>query len=100
MTDMRIVNCETGEEIFVSFTDEEKAQRHALLLEKEPVALRKFRDKLLRDDVDAVVSNPIRWASMTDDKKQEWVDYRQALLDLPNQDGFPLNVIWPESPCD
>jgi len=29
---------------------------------------------------------------------QVWIDYRQALRDIPNQDAFPLNVIWPEEP--
>ena len=24
--------------------------------------------------------------------------YRQALRDVPQQDGFPDNVIWPEKP--
>ena len=27
-----------------------------------------------------------------------WAAYRQALRDLPQQDGFPLNVIWPTTP--
>lgn len=29
---------------------------------------------------------------------QVWLDYRQALRDIPDQDGFPLNVIWPTKP--
>ena len=28
----------------------------------------------------------------------EWGTYRQALRDLPEQEGFPLNVIFPEAP--
>jgi hypothetical protein len=27
-----------------------------------------------------------------------WKIYRQALRDVPNQDGFPQNVIWPTKP--
>lgn len=27
-----------------------------------------------------------------------WLDYRQALRDITNQDGFPYNVIWPQEP--
>lgn len=30
---------------------------------------------------------------------QEWAAYRQALRDLPQQDGFPYNVTWPEAPA-
>lgn len=28
----------------------------------------------------------------------EWATYRQALRDIPQQDGFPFNVAWPNSP--
>jgi hypothetical protein len=45
--------------------------------------LRSTRDVILTSEVDPIVSNPLRWASMTEDKQQEWADYRQALLDLP-----------------
>ena len=27
-----------------------------------------------------------------------WAAYRQALRDLPEQAGFPLNIVWPEAP--
>lgn len=27
-----------------------------------------------------------------------WATYRQALRDIPQQDGFPENVIWPSKP--
>lgn len=29
-----------------------------------------------------------------------WAVYRQALRDLPQQEGFPLNVIWPSEPVE
>ena len=29
---------------------------------------------------------------------QDWVDYCQALRDVPNQSGFPWEVVWPEQP--
>lgn len=28
----------------------------------------------------------------------QWHEYRQALRDIPNQSGFPLQVEWPTSP--
>ena len=46
--------------------------------------LRRIRNSLLITEVDPIVSNPLRWASMTETKQQEWADYRQALLDLPS----------------
>lgn len=29
---------------------------------------------------------------------QEWLDYRQALRDIPTQEGFPYSVTWPTKP--
>lgn len=29
---------------------------------------------------------------------QDWIDYCQALRDIPSQEGFPENVTWPEQP--
>jgi len=31
---------------------------------------------------------------------QEWIDYRQALRDIPQQEGFPVNVTWPIKPLE
>ena len=58
------------------------------------VQVRAQRDLLL-SVVDVVVSNPLRWASLTSDKQNEWTVYRQALLDVPQQSGFPRTVTWP-----
>ena len=56
--------------------------------------VRSDRDLLL-SLVDVVVSNPLRWASLSSDKQNEWTVYRQALLDVPQQSGFPGSVSWP-----
>lgn len=98
MNDIRIVDCKTGEETWVSYTNEEKAEREALWLEKEPIALRRLRDQKLKDEVDPVASNSLRWASLTADQQQAWADYRQALLDVPSQSGFPHDIVWPNKP--
>ena len=29
-----------------------------------------------------------------------WAVYRQSLRDLPNQEGFPFNIVWPEIPTN
>mgnify|MGYP006125644705 FL=1 len=49
-------------------------------------------------DVDAIANNILRWAELTADKQAEWSTYRTALLDVPQQDGFPHSVIWPTQP--
>lgn len=37
-------------------------------------------------------------APITTEQKQEWLLYRQELRDVPNQQGFPWNVVWPAEP--
>ena len=60
--------------------------------------VRKQRDFILATKVDPMVSNPLRWATMTADQQQAWADYRLSLLDVPQQSGFPQTVIWPVAP--
>lgn len=52
------------------------------------VEARGERDRLLRK-LDALVSNPLRYSALSEEVKLELVTYRQALLDYPQQDGFP-----------
>lgn len=54
------------------------------------------RDTLLREVVDSM--NPMRWEVLTEQQKDAWRAYRQALLDVPQQEGFPNNILWPEVP--
>lgn len=61
------------------------------------IPVRLDRNQLLVD-MDEVVKHPIRWSSMTDEKRSEWTSYRQALLDIPQQAGFPDSVVWPNKP--
>lgn len=55
------------------------------------------RDDLLHE-LDAIVSNPLRWGAFTEAEQQELADYRQALLDVPQQEGFPDDIDWPQKP--
>jgi len=54
--------------------------------------IRAERDELLRL-TDWIVSKSYETQSPV---PQEWVDYRQALRDIPQQEGFPFDVQWPE----
>jgi len=40
------------------------------------------------------------WAMLPDapTDKAAWEDYRQALRDVPEQEGFPTTISWPEKP--
>jgi hypothetical protein len=52
----------------------------------------------LATEVDPIAGNALRWAGLSDEQRQAWAGYRQALLDVPQQSGFPHNVTWPSKP--
>jgi len=60
--------------------------------------VRAQRDWLLQNEVDPIVSNPLRWADMTAEQQAAWAAYRTALLDITDQAGFPHSVTWPTKP--
>jgi hypothetical protein len=49
-------------------------------------------------EVDAVAGNALRWAALDADTQAAWATYRQALLDVPQQAGFPHDITWPTKP--
>jgi hypothetical protein len=57
---------------------------------------REVRNKWLRRHVDSI--NAVRWNSFTQQQKDAWTQYRQDLLNVPQQEGFPYNIIWPTKP--
>ena len=61
-------------------------------------SLRAQRNDKLVEEVDPIVTNPLRWAELTDAKQAEWTQYRTDLLNLPAQAGFPNTVTWPTKP--
>ena len=89
-----LVDANTGETTFVPMTDAEILERSVSL----KASTRRARDAMISRDVDPIVSNPLRWAALTAEQQQAWVDYRQALLDIPQQSGFPHDVVWPTKP--
>lgn len=70
----------------VALTAEEAADR----TEQEAQRVRSERNRLLSES---------DWTQLADAPVDgtAWSSYRQALRDLPQQDGFPWNVQWPES---
>lgn len=55
------------------------------------------RDWLL-SQLDIAVSNPLRFATLTPEQISELADYRQLLLDVPQQTSFPISIEWPVMP--
>jgi hypothetical protein len=48
--------------------------------------------------LDTILTNPLRWASYSEEQQVVIAKYRQDLLDIPTQEGFPANIVWPQSP--
>lgn len=68
-------------------------------IDAEAAAEARFqRDQLLTTSVDPVVTNPLRWAALGAEQQQALAVYRQALLDVPAQPGFPHEIAWPSPP--
>ena len=64
----------------VDATDEEKKE--------ESRVKRLIRDATLAKHLDRIT--PLRWNAMSDADKQSVTDYRQTLLDLPNDKNWPF----------
>jgi hypothetical protein len=73
-------------------SNEEKAENN----EAKSYEMRQSRDGMLRETVDRM--SPIRWEALTTEQKTVWTQYRQDLLDLPTQEGFPFDITWPTEP--
>jgi hypothetical protein len=66
---------------------------------EELAAQVRFQRDALLQEVDSIVGNPLRWASFSQTQQTAWADYRQALLDVPQQPGFPNTISWPTKPA-
>ena len=62
-------------------------------------AVREERDMKLVTEVDPIAGNTLRWAALSAEEQAAWAAYRQALLDVPEQAGFPHDVTWPTKPA-
>jgi hypothetical protein len=58
---------------------------------------RNQRDSFLRY-LDTILTNPLRWAGYSEEQQTVIAKYRQDLLDVPAQAGFPQEINWPVSP--
>ncbi len=60
--------------------------------------VRKRRDLELSWFDSSCYRNQFYWESLTQEQRDERLAYRQALLDVPEQEGFPHTVVWPDFP--
>lgn len=70
------------------------------IISEEAIAagVRAERDDKLATEVDPIAGNALRWAALDAETQAAWAAYRQSLLDVPQQAGFPDNVTWPTKP--
>lgn len=90
--------CQAVKHDYISgnFTEINECPDWKIQLEKEVLSLdvRLERNNLLSNTDHLIQSDyPI-----SDEKKQEIKVYRQALRDIPQQDGFPDSIVWPDKP--
>jgi hypothetical protein len=60
--------------------------------------LRFDRDQKLLTEIDPIVTNPLRWSSLSETQQEAYATYRQELLDLPDNTTDPRNPVWPTPP--
>lgn len=61
----------------------------ALPMEYVTAVVREHRDYKLKNEVDPVVSNMLRWNELTLEQQQDYASYRTALLNCTSDPAFP-----------
>jgi hypothetical protein len=80
---------------FVKYIWDYSIKSWAINAELTAQSVREHRNALL-GVVDKV--NPVWFMTLTDEQRTQAQQYRQALLDVPQQTGFPLSIEWPTKP--
>ena len=81
-------------ELVPDYVEEETPSPTPLTEAELAAAARAHCDDLLR----ACDWTQIPDAPFTEAQREEWQAYRQALRDLPGQEGFPETIEWPVAP--
>jgi hypothetical protein len=84
--------------VSVDMTSQEIEAYNQAPIDMLPIIIREQRNEKLLQEVDPLVTNPLRWAELTEDKQAEWTQYRTDLLNIPEQSGFPNTITWPTKP--
>ena len=67
--------------------------------EQQAANARRMRDSKLLDFDRELYRNQFFWSALTPAQQAERIAYRQALLDVPQQAGFPAEIVWPAHPA-
>lgn len=83
------------------------SEPNKMVVDGEIVDRPKSEDELRREAIGQVLTRRSAalvssdWTQIGDvplNNKEAWATYRQALRDIPEQEGYPFNVVWPTEP--
>jgi hypothetical protein len=82
---------ENGEWVMTWEVTPANAEEIAERIERRSAEVRQQRNQLLAD---------CDWTQLSDApvNSSAWANYRQELRDIPEQEGFPWGIVWPEKP--
>jgi len=63
-----------------------------------PEIIAEEKKKDVRHQRNALLAETDWWAVADRTMTQAEIDYRQALRDIPQQEGFPTDITWPTKP--
>jgi len=69
------------------------------LIKVDPAKARVNHERQVREQRSVLLAAS-DWTQVADAPVDQaaWATYRQALRDVPAQDGFPENILWPVAP--
>ena len=70
-----------------------------LTTEQVATNIRQQRDSQLVHFDRELYRNQFFWSTLTAEQQADRLAYRQALLDVPQQAGFPAEIVWPAHPA-
>jgi hypothetical protein len=80
--------------VSVEMTEAEEREYWRLMDEAAPKSVRATRNALLAESDWLVIMHTEKGTNIP----AEWELYRQALRDIPEQEGFPYQIDWPVKP--
>lgn len=96
-------NEDFGRELHLAISNGDFGEYKPYVFDKEKELLelanemREERDSLLWK-LDSYIASPLRWESFDTSHKGELSTYRESLLSIPDQEGFPDKIVWPKCP--
>lgn len=79
-------------------TEEINPQTEAEAQYIDPAELERIMSEDMRWRRDRLLKETDWWAGSDHTMSQEQSDYRVALRNVPQQDGFPFSITWPTKP--